>query len=580
MRILAHPYQPITLLAVAFAVVACGTPASRQASPDAPGIGTGESKGIAQPTRVTIAIGAEVNSLATKFEGGNTYSSEFHFMTNSPLTLRDGRGIASPLLAQALPSRDNGTWTVNPDGSMATTWRIKPNARWHDGRPVVAADFAFALAVYTNEALALRNREPENLMERLDRVDDGTFVIRWKQPYPWANELGARELEALPEHLMGRVYETVDPETFLNHTFWSSPSYVGTGPYSLVQWDPGSQLVYRAFPDYFMGRPKIDEVIFRIIPDSGTVVANVLAGTVDATVGITLGQQGGVTVKHQWAPTGSGDVIVTPVRWRYTQIQFDPARSQQPALSDVRVRRALVHGVDRATLAEIVTEGTAGVADVPVTPGDARYGTIDAAVVKYAYDPNRAFALLQEAGWTQRGEILANASAQPFVVELRTTQASDNESEMGIMAADLRKLGMQIAQTVVPQSRIRDAEYRVTFPGLNNTAQSIDVPGTLAVATSDQCAVPERRYIGGNRGCWKNAEFDRLYLLASASLEAAERDRAFLGMVRILTEDVGVFGLSYNSENLAVRKGLVGPVARWPAQIGNTWNIHEWYWSS
>ena len=59
-------------------------------------------------------------------------------------------------------------------------------------------------------------------MERIDAVDDQTFVIRWKQPYPWANELGSRQLDPLPEHIMGRVYEAGDAEAFMNHAFWSS----------------------------------------------------------------------------------------------------------------------------------------------------------------------------------------------------------------------------------------------------------------------------------------------------------------------------------------------------------------------
>jgi len=136
-------------LTVLLLLAACSPTPSRQSPSSATDPGSGSSKGIAQPSRVTIAIGAEVNSLATKFEGGNTYASEFHFMTNSPLTLKDGRGALSPLLAQDIPSRENGTWTVNPDGTMTTIWRVKPNAKWHDGLAVSASDFVFAFTVYT-----------------------------------------------------------------------------------------------------------------------------------------------------------------------------------------------------------------------------------------------------------------------------------------------------------------------------------------------------------------------------------------------------------------------------------------------
>jgi peptide/nickel transport system substrate-binding protein len=430
----------------------------------------------------------------------------------------------------------------------------------------------------TDEAIAVRDREPERFMDRIEPLDAGTFVIYWKQAYPWANQLNQRQLEPLPEHIVGSVYAAGDPDAFLNHPFWSSTAYVGTGPFVLTTWEPGSQLVYRAFNEYFMGRPKLDEVIFRIISDSNTVVANVLGGTVDATLGITLGQRAGVTVKQQWASTGAGQVTITPVRFRYMQIQLDPARTQQPALLDPRVRRAIAHGMDRDTMAEIVTEGTSPSTWVPIIPNDPLYPAVDRAIAKYPYDQARSLALLQEAGWTRRGEALVNDAGQQFTLDVRTTAGADNETEMSIIGADLSKLGMQMSQTVVAQSRIRDSEYRVTFPGLNTTAQSIDVPGTLLVAHGEQCATAERRFVGSNRGCWKNAEYDRLYLLASTSLDAAERGQAVVDALRILTEDVGILGLAYNSENLAVRKGLVGPGPRWPGQVGNTWNIHEWRW--
>lgn len=530
------------------------------------------------PSRVVIAIGAEVDYLVTKLETGNTFAAEFNFLSNSPLAVLNERGVALPLLAAELPSQDTGTWTVRPDGTMETTWKLKPNARWHDGRPVAPKDFVFALKVYTDPALPVRERVPEQFMDRIVPSDAQTFVIHWKQPYPWANELVSRQLEALPEHIMGAIHEAGDHDAFLNHSFWSSTDYVGNGPYRLLEWDRGAQLVYRAFDDYFMGRPKIDQVIFRIISDTNTVLANVLGGAVDATVGITLGQQAGVTVRNQWGGSGLGEVKVTPVRFRYVQIQLDPTRTQQPGLLDPRVRRGIVHGIDRATLAETVTEGTSTSTEIPVSPNDPLYREAEASAARYPYDLSRALALLDEAGWAKRGDALANAAGQPFNLDVRTTAGVDNESEMSIISADLSKLGMQISQTVVPQSRIRDSEYRVTFPGLNTTAQSINIPGILAVATSAQCATAERRFTGSNRGCWQNSEFDRLYLVASSSLDARERSQAVVQALKALTEDVGVFGLSYNSENIAVRRGLVGPGPRWPAQVGNTWNVHEWQW--
>lgn len=563
-------------LLAAFSLVlsACG--------PTTPGgTGSGAQSGQA-PSRlqsVTIAVAGEVDTLGTKLGGGDTYAGEFDFLSSSPLAVHNERAAAIPLLAAELPSRDAGTWIVNPDGTMATTWRIRPNARWHDGRPVGPSDFILTLKIYQDPQLPVSSRDPERFMDRIEAVDANTFVIHWRRSYPWANQLIARQLEPLlPDHLMGRVYETSDPQTFVNHELWHRTSYVGTGPFVLVERVPGSQLVYRAFDQYFMGRPKLDQVVIRIIEDGSTVVANVLSGAVDVTVGSTLGQIAGSTIKQQWAQSGDGEVIITPVRFRYMEFQHNPTHNRQPALLDARGRRAMAHAIDRASLAEVVTAGTSPATEIYLSPSDQWHGPALQAAAKYAYDPARALALLGELGWSRRGEQLSSSSGEPFVLEVRTTTGSDNQTESSIIAADLSKLGIQANINVLSEAAQRDNEYRTTFPGVNVTARSIRVPETMGIWTSGQCPNPSQNFRGANRGCWQNEEYDRLFLVASTSLDPAERGNAMVQGMKLLTENVGVLGISYNSENLAVRKGLVGPGPRSSEQVGNTWNIYEWHW--
>src|SRR5581483_9101873 len=497
------------------AIAACGAPAPSQT----PSADQRSAPARALPRTVRVAVGSETDNLSTKL-GGGTNAAEYNFLNNSPLVLLDERGVPSPLLASEQPSRDNGTWVVNADGTMETTWRIRSNARWHDGEPVVARDFQFALRVYLDDAMPISDRMPEMLMTSVTPVDDKTFVIAWKQPYPKANLLIQRDLEPLPVHIVGSLYAAGDPDAFLNNRFWSSPDYVGTGPYRLVEWDPGAQLVYQAFDGYFMGPPPIEQIVVRIIPDTNTVVANLLSGDLDTAVGATvLGQQGGATVRERWNQTGEGTVIGTPVRFRDSEIQIDAAYLLQRALLDLRVRRAIATGVDRQPLAQVVTPGESDVAEIYLIPTDPLFAKADSVITKYPYDPARAASLLADAGWTRRGDTLVNSAGEPFTLDIRTTQNEDNLTEMHIMAADLTKLGMDITETVVPQSRIRDSEYRIKFPGVNNTAMSIGVPDTLRVALSAECPDPARRYSGSNRGCWSNPQYDRFYEIASTSLD-------------------------------------------------------------
>jgi peptide/nickel transport system substrate-binding protein len=566
----------LAFLALILLVVGCAAPAT----PPTSSPGTAVPGSTSSRPRVITAVGSEVDTLPTRIQvGGGTYGGDFNYLLNSPFTIQDPQGQVHPNLAAELPSQDNGTWAVNPDGTMETTWKIRPNALWHDGTPVTTADVQLAFRIYLDPGLQIGTRQPESFMDRIETVDDKTFTIHWKQLYPWANALNTGDLQPLPAHLVQSLYESLPSDQCAAHPFGAGTDSSGNGPFRLVEWDRGVQLVYRAFPDYFLGRPKLDEVIIRIASDPNTVVANLLAGTLDTTAGILLGQSGGVTLRNQWAQTGEGQLFTTPIRWRYVQIQLNPQRNQNPALLDVRVRRAVVHAIDRTALAEAVTQGTAPVSDMPILPADPLFARADAVIDKYPYDPARALALLSEAGWSRSGGgPLTNASGQPLKIDLWTTAAVDNEREIQILADDLNKLGMQTASLVIPQSRLGDAEYRISFPGLNFTAQSLD-PKTIFGLRADQCPSPENRFAAGNnRGCYLNDEYVHQYQIATTALNAAEREQAIIEGMKIITRDVVYIPLSYNSENIPVRKGLVGPGPRWPGQTGNTWNAYQWYW--
>jgi peptide/nickel transport system substrate-binding protein len=531
------------------------------------------------PTRVTIGINSEVKNLASKLDTvAVTTAGNLRFLSNAPLVVLDAQGRAQPRLAAQLPSRDQGTWVVNPDGSMVTTWSIRPNAVWHDGTPVTAGDFEFAWRVYLDPALAVNERDPERRIERVEIVDPKTFKLYWRQPYPWANELVLGQLEALPVHVLGSLYEAGDSSAFENAPFWTSTDYVGVGPYRLVDWVKGSQLTYRAFDQYFLGRPRIDEVVVRIGNDPNAVVATVMAGAVDLTVGFALGQQGAAEVKKRWDVSQEGHIASTPTHTRYVNLQQDPAKAGNPALRDVRVRQALVQAIDRVSIAEVVTAGAATAADVLVSPNDPLFPRVLQAITKYPFDVTRSQALLQEAGWTRRGDALVDASGQAFQLDIRTTATTaDNVTQRDLIASSLSALGMQTSQS---DARIgaTDREFNVQFTGLNAILTPIDVPRGLASFTMEMCPRPENRWTGSNSGCWNNSSYERLIGVATTSLEESARADATIQALKVMSDDVGVFAMSYNTENIPIRKGLTGPGPRWSAQGGTTWNVHEWSW--
>lgn len=559
--------------------VACARPSGELDAERSAGTHPASTTVSSEPSHATIAIFSDANVLAPKLDvGGSTLDVEYGYVVNSPLVVYDPRGTPHPRLAVDLPSRDDGTWTVNPDGTMATAWRIRPNALWHDGQPVTSRDFAFALGVYLDPDVTVTSRDPERLMDGVEPMDDKTFVIHWKQPYPWANRLLLGQLDPLPEHLIGALYRDGDKGAFEHAAFWSSPSYVSTGAYRLQQWDKGVQLVFGAFDGYFLGRPGIDQIVFRIIADANIVVANVLSGTVDTTVGTTLNQQGESLVKERWDQTRDGTVVFYPTSAFYARIQQDPTKMAHPGLQDVRVRRAIVHGIDRVSITEAVSPGVAPDAGVLLSPNNPLYVRAQQAAAKYDFDRARARALLVDAGWALVGQGRENAAGQPFTLEIAASTTADNERVANIIASDLNVLGIRASPNIFPVARLRDPESQVAFPGLRLIAGEFNSPLAWDVFTTDQCPTARSQFVGSNLGCWSNPTYDRFFRIATTTLDEAERADAMLQSIQALTEDVGAFGVYYFTENLAVRKGLSGPGPRWPTQKGATWNIHEWRW--
>src|SRR5688500_15149372 len=152
----------VVLLTFVLAACTATPPPPSNTGGSAPGTGATAVPADRPSTRasLTIAVGGEGPKLASRLSD-SVWASDFNLMANAALTVKDPKGVPQPRLAAETPSRDRGTWTVNADGTMATTWKIKPNAIWHDGRPIVSQDFVFAHRVANDPQIPIPNRRPE-----------------------------------------------------------------------------------------------------------------------------------------------------------------------------------------------------------------------------------------------------------------------------------------------------------------------------------------------------------------------------------------------------------------------------------
>ncbi|MBM2809971.1 MAG: hypothetical protein HW416_730 [Chloroflexi bacterium] len=301
-----------------------------------------------------IAYAREPETLSPKFLGGGG-AGEFAWIFNSTLTYFDYAGTPHPMIAREIPSQQNGGWVINPDGSMITTYHLRENARWHDGAALTADDFIFAATVYLDREISTVNRSPEDLMTRVEATDPHTLVIHWRETFPGASVLGYQQLNPLPRHLLEEKYRT-NKANFSIGEEWTS-AYIGSGPFRVERWLPGSAITAHAFANWLLGPPKIETIEVRFIADRSAIIANLLSGEIDLSTSPAVRSDEAVLLREQWGQRGDGYIKTWETRLSFMDFQFREVAGWQRAVTDARVRRGLMHGLDRQGMAEVISLG-------------------------------------------------------------------------------------------------------------------------------------------------------------------------------------------------------------------------------
>ena len=285
-----------------------------------------DARAASAPKVVTIGILREPNSFhrdlnqGTGATGGNT---QVLYIAHNYLTVETDRGGFEAQLAAEQISTDRGTWRLNSDGSMDTTWKVRPDVKWHDGTQLTSDDLLFSYTVYRDPEVPTASGQALGLMTSATAPDPLTFVVHWSSPYVKADE--AQGLIPMPQHLLEETYRT-DKTNFANSPRFGA-EFIGLGPYRLASWQGAIQMDFVRFEDYYMGRPPLDRVVVRFLADANTMVANILAGSVDVLLPIGVDMEAALEVKRRWEGTGNYVTTDSSGRLRYIEIQHEPRDS-------------------------------------------------------------------------------------------------------------------------------------------------------------------------------------------------------------------------------------------------------------
>lgn len=561
-------------------LLACAALAAGCAPAAGPGSLLAESNGGgtrgATPKSLSIGLAGEPRVLVTSLGLGNqpNLGGDVQGAVHHKLATLDDVGTVHPQLAVDLPTQDKGTWLVRSDGTMQTIYRIRGDVTWHDSTPLTARDFTFAHAVTTDPELPIAQGKVSPYIERIDTPDNLTLVIEWNQTYPFANTIVEDDLGPLPVHLLQSTYQT-DKERFQGLPYWTR-EFVGVGPYRVVEWVLGSHLTLHAYDPFYGGRAKIDTLTFHFIPNAPTAVANLLAGAVDGAIPATVDFQQAMFVKSEWERAGKKPVVIPQsVHWRTMSFQFRPELAAPRDLLDLRVRRALLHAIDRKSIVDTLFDGLAPVSDVFLPTDDFRWDWVKDVVVRYEYDQRRAQELLAEAGWRRGSDGLWLTSAgQRAVVPEWTTPGY--EQEVAIIADNWKAIGVGAEQVVLSTGEARDRQHVASFPGVMTTTFPINFQYWIQRHHGPACSTEANRWTGNNRGCYQNPERDRVASALNVAIDPDEQRRLFRELARIESGDVAALPLYFNVQLTVFRDGVTGVKRNTVPKTTATWNVAEW----
>lgn len=539
-------------------------------APSGPAPSSAPSSQPAAPKRVVVAIMGDPPNLYMQLAAGQNVAGgdALEELVSSGLGDLDNWNVVHPRLAEAVPTIDNGQWRIFSNGRMETTWRIRPGALWHDGAQITADDFVFTARVGQDRDRIISAHAAYEALEVVEAPDPRTVKATWKQPYIEADILFSHQVGlVLPKHLLERRY-LEDKESFSHLPYWTQ-EFVGTGPFKVREFAGGSHVLLAAHDGYALGRPKIDEVEVKIIPDGNTLMANLLAGSVDLQLGRGLSFEQVMVLREQWR-TGQAEVRHSGFVAVHPQL-VNPAA---PALTDVRFRRALLHALDRQQMADSLLGGQVPVAHVYLGPSEPGYPEIESAIVRYEYDPQRAAQIFEAIGYRRGADGgLRDRAAQRLALEIRGDPGDIQQKSMLATADHWQQAGIAVETIPTPPQLSRDREYGATHPAFRLRLHSTNI-GSIGSFHSSRAPLLENRFLGSNYSRYLNADLDVLIDRYQTTIPKGERLQVLREAVRHVTDQAVVFGLFYNTEftlianrvqNVNPRKAASGSAQAWSA---------------
>jgi peptide/nickel transport system substrate-binding protein len=502
-----------------------------------------------------------------------------------PLGAFGSSGEMTPLLAVEVPSFENGG--LAEDG-LSVTWKLREGVTWHDGEPFDADDVIFTYEYLSNPDVGAVTGGNYELVDSVEKIDDYTVKVYFTDPNPaWFLPFTGVSGAIIPEHVFGPYNGANAREATEN----LEP--VGTGPFKIVEFAPGDILVAEAYEDYWQeGLPHFQKVVIK--------------GGGDATSGARAVLQTG-EADYSYAPIfepalmdemesyGLGEVVTFPspfaerILMNFTdpnQEGADGDRSSvefpHPFLTDLRVRQAFAHALDRETIVDQLYGKVCILTDQAVQAPPQIVSTSEHPVL--TYDLDEAARLLDEAGWVDTdGDGIRDKDGVKMSILYQTSINSIRQKTQEIYKQALESIGMEVELKSIDSSIFFGGDpanpdslqhFYADIEEFNNGNSTIEQGPYMKFYTCDEITQKENNYAGRNNQRYCNPEYDALFQQSQLELDPDIRAELFKQMNDILVDDVVLIPICMKPQAAAVSYSIANyDLSPWDADL---WNIGEW----
>jgi peptide/nickel transport system substrate-binding protein len=437
---------------------------------------------------LTRTDGATMNPMyAETVQDGSIYNNLIY----ESLTSIGPDYLVRPMLATS--------WTHSSDG-LHWTVDLRHDARWSDGVPFTSKDVVFSYDTYLNPKVGYLDVGTIKYIKNV--TADGLYRVRFDLEYPSAEfTVGALGENLVPEHLLGKI----PPDRQRFSPLGEHP--VGTGPYMLEHWQHDSEARFVRNP-YAWRRPKIDSIDFLVIFNDQSEMEALANGSADLIDDLSFPQYKQLlriapNIKLMTFPSLYTDV---------SEVNLD-----RPGLSDPVVRQAMMYGYDRQATADGFFDGKVGVPDTIVVPALTHW--YDPNIQHYPYDPDKARAMLDAAGWKVGPGGIRQKGGVKLSFELLLNQGSSEiTDEMLAWVADMQNIGIDLQLRQIDFASLVQRTYQGKYDLIADArGGAVDPDWTTVLASS------QRRPNGANTTDYNDPIVDRDLKLGLTTLDDAKR---------------------------------------------------------